>query len=136
MSSEESASDSDAAPPRAEAPPIRKSAGRLITRPPAWRSSQLYRFFDVLDDTLATAATAQPKRGAGKKERVRGEPRPATRAMLPPKGVGMWMISKRWARTTKEGHPALDVLLQQVADGGTLADGHDFVGESSDDELD
>lgn len=110
--------------------------GRLITRPPAWRSAQLYRFYDVLDDAYATAIAAQPKRGAGKKERVRGQPKASARAALPPKGVGDWMVSKRWRRTMKKTHPGLDVMLRQVVDDMSTPDEgeHDFLGESSDEE--
>lgn len=67
-----------------------------------WRSLRLQRFFDALDEEDKVDNTQRPRRGVGRRERIRG---PAKEGILvPPKGVASWMISKGWVRMMEVSH--------------------------------
>lgn len=77
-----------------------------------WRSLRLQRFFDALDEEDKVDNTQRPRRGVGRRERMRG---PAKEGILvPPKGVASWMISKRWVRTMEGSHGEVVGMLKEV----------------------
>jgi hypothetical protein len=139
VSSEESESEDEENPPFPVldgAPPARKPQGRIITHPPAWRSQRLFRFYELLDEEHALKMAGQPKRGAGKKERVRGPPREAGTVNMPPKGVSGWMVSERWKQEMRRTHSFLDSVLTQVMEGTQELPGeaYTFLGQGSEEE--
>lgn len=126
MSSEESDSDEESAGG--------SHPGFLRVRGQAWRSTRLRNFFTRLDDEEKAEKRQKPKRGSGKKERVRGPDKETFH--LPPKGAASWMISKRWMTVSQRKHPDLhDVLKKTVIDPpGFDWDSFHPLGEESDDE--
>ena len=128
MSSEESDSDEESAGG--------SHPGFLRIRGQAWRSTRVRKFFNRLDDEEKEEMRQRPKpkRGSGKKERIRGPDKEAFH--LPPKGVASWMISRRWMTVALRKHPDLpDVLKKTVVDPpGFDWDGFRVLGQESDDE--
>lgn len=97
----------------------------------SWRSMRLQRFFDALDEEDRADNTQRPRRGVGRKERIRGPPKDGV--LVPPKGVASWMISKRWLRTMEEMHGEVIGMLGEVVvdPGGFDWGGCGVLGEES-----
>ena len=68
-----------------------------------WRSSRLVKLFRILDevgqnDPILSSALPRGDKG---KQKMTGETKDTTRAgalILPPKGISLWMISRKWIR--------------------------------------
>ncbi|KAF8195723.1 hypothetical protein K438DRAFT_782156 [Mycena galopus ATCC 62051] len=112
MSSEESDFDGvdPAAYPRGAAP--------LQTRGYAWRSARLLRFYALLDAEDAANASAQPKRGVGRRERVLGPHKDldaeGDNFCMPPRGVASWMLSRGWVEAAEAKYPDFGNALSGV----------------------
>ena len=104
MSSEESDSDDESGGV--------SHPGFLRIRGYAWRSTRLRKFYTFLDDEEKAEKSQRPKRGSGKKERVRGPDKEMFH--LPPKGIASWMISKRWLTVSQTKHPDLPGVLKKT----------------------
>lgn len=85
----------------------------------SWRSVRLQRFFDALDEEDRAESAQRPRRGVGRRERVRGAPKDGI--LVPPKGVARWMVSKRWMA-------GMDVVVDQAGFEIEI----DVLGEESD----
>jgi hypothetical protein len=115
MSSEESDFDADAAGVDLSAYP--RGSGPLQTRGYGWRSARLLRFYALLDETDAADASARPKRGVGRRERVLGPPKDRDGegfGMLPPRGVAGWMVSRQWVIAAQAEFPDVENALRGV----------------------
>lgn len=106
----------------------------LRTRPYAWRSLRLVRFYGTLDEEEKADKIDKPKRGVGRKERRTGPPKDGFQ--LPPSGVASWMISKRWLACTQAVHPDLPDVLSRLLDDPAGFDWNEFhdLGDESDEE--
>ncbi|KAF8640016.1 hypothetical protein AX17_001260 [Amanita inopinata Kibby_2008] len=103
MSSEESESETDASS---------STSGILCTRGYAWRSARLVQFYCALDNEERVDKSTKPKRGMGKKGRRVGPLKEGFH--LPPKGVAMWMVSRRWLRTARHSQSNLPEMLSKL----------------------
>ena len=89
--------------------PQSRSSGRapksaiIRVQGPGWRSSRLVKLFHILDEAGQNdpALSSTLPRGDKGKQKMTGETKDANKAgafVLPPKGVSLWMISRRWVR--------------------------------------
>ncbi|KAI0053020.1 hypothetical protein FA95DRAFT_1482252 [Auriscalpium vulgare] len=127
MSSEESCDD---------LPKFAPKDKTLLVRGMAWRSTRLLHFYRMLDEDDQLDKSLKPKRGAGRHDRNEGPPKDGL--LMPPRGVGSWMISRRWLHDLRLSHPDLvDVVKNlQVDHEGFDWSQFDALGYESEDELD
>jgi len=103
--------------------PQSRSSGRapksaiIRVRGPGWRSSRLVKLFHILDEAGQNdpVLSSTLPRGDKGKQKTTGETKDANTAgafVLPPKGISLWMISKRWVRRTNLVQRDLSTLLR------------------------
>ncbi|KAI0796777.1 hypothetical protein C8Q75DRAFT_802457 [Abortiporus biennis] len=106
----------------------------LQIRPIPWRSSRLMRFYATLDEHDLVDRSLKPRRHVGRKERCIGPEKDGI--YLPPKGIGSWMVSRRWMKSVQMNYPEVFELLK---DNIKEKEGFDWnlfrdLGEESEDE--
>jgi hypothetical protein len=84
----------------------------LIVRGIPWRSNRLLKFYSVLDEDDRLDKSTKPKRGSGRRGRNEGPPK--DNLTFPPKGIGRWMISRRWLRNMQIAHPEVLQAVQEL----------------------
>ncbi|TDL29415.1 hypothetical protein BD410DRAFT_779815 [Rickenella mellea] len=85
----------------------------------SWRSSRLYKLYQLLDEKEEQDRALKPKRGVGRLDRRVGLPKEGN--PLPPKGVARWMIGKKWLREMQVTNPTvLKQVEEAVVDYGGL----------------
>lgn len=118
MSSEESEDGSVSSDP-----PQPRSSGRapksavIRVQGLGWRSSRLVKLYHILDEAGQNDPTLSSTlpRGDKGKQKMTGETKDTNKAgafVLPPKGVSLWMISRRWLGRANITHRDLPNLLK------------------------
>lgn len=118
ISSEES--EDDSAPGDQ---PQQRSSGRapksaiIRVRGLGWRSSRLVKLFYILDEAGQNdpALSSTLPRGDKGKQKMTGEAKDTDKTgaiILPPKGISLWMISRKWVKRVNPAHGDLGVLLR------------------------
>ena len=116
MSSEESEDEDQ---------PQRRSSGRapksaiIRVRGLGWRSSRMVKLFHILDEAGQNdpALSSTLPRGDKGKQKVTGETKDTDKTgnfVLPPKGVSVWMISRKWVRRANLANGELGILLREL----------------------
>ena len=77
----------------------------------SWRSSRLNRLYAQIDAREEQDRSLKPRRGIGRKDRRRGQPKDGN--PLPPSGVAKWMVSKKWARESNAVNEHLSDILKE-----------------------
>ncbi|KAI0320686.1 hypothetical protein OF83DRAFT_1103745 [Amylostereum chailletii] len=106
----------------------------FVVRGMPWRSTRLLKFYGILDEEQRLDMSSKPKRGSGRQNRNEGTPKDGF--SMPPRGVGSWMISRRWLRDIQLAHSEVLGTLQGLIDDKPGFDWiHcDVLGYESDDE--